>query len=466
MIHNFKSTVLVLLVSLFSVMFPVAAFADLPGVATDGGLQVGNPKCDRYWFNISGVVKIDERQYFGETAASPIQPYNQQGIGSYRSGAFIRDVGVTLNGGVGENFTYTLAFDYGAQTRTVAIDDAFLTYWGLQNLMPNFTFSVGQVSPGFCLNCAESSKWIPFLERNMSTYTFGPQNGLGISGNTYNNNYSLTVAITQQPKAGNATFAPSYATSSSGIIRKRDLWQLSARFTWAPISDTGRVFQVGASGHIQEYSNTGLRFRAVPEMRSGNSTTLLDTASFSTSTAPVGPNTTILIAAKNQKTVDLEMLGIYGPWSGAAEYQKVWVARGKWNPPGAGSSVFVKQGDDLTFNGYHAQVSYILTGESRPLKKSNGTLGQIKPTHSYGAWEVSARYSFITLNDKDIFGGLAHNTTASLGWYANNNVKVIAEYVYSKQHRNYPGSLYGQPANAYKDHRNVSSLGARLQIVF
>lgn len=433
--YKLKSVIITLL---FGLLLPTMGQATdsllgLP-VSSDGGLLVGNPKVDPYWFQVSGDMKIDQRTYWGDTS-----PTNFAGL--YQSGAFIRAAGLSFEGGAGRNFTYTLALAFEPKASTSRIDDAYITYQGMKWLMPNFTFSIGQVVPGFCITCAASGKWIPFLERSMGTNAFGPRQGLGISANTYNNNYSLTVAATQQPPTGTQVVDP-----RGNVIIKPDLWQGAFRLTYAPIAETGKVMQMGFSAHIKEDSNTGLQFATNPEMRSGNSITLLNTT---TVLAKSGVNPAILIAAKNQKTIDAEFLGIYGPLSGELEYQQVWVSRGKVND--------VVQGPNLTFNGYHAQVAYVLTGESRPHKKSNGTTGQIKPKSKCGAWEVAGRFSFITLNDKDISGGMAHNTSASLAWYANDNVKFIGEYVYSKQSRAFP---------TYFDKRQLQSIGMRMQVVF
>lgn len=433
--HNIKSFFITLLIALL----PSVSFASLQ-VASDGGLQVGSTDAP-YWFNLSGVLKLDERVYMGNTQTTASGLGN---LGTYMGGAFIRDMGLTLEGGVGENLSYNIGLDFEASSNQAKVDTAYITYTGFKCLLPNLSFAVGQVSPGFCLSCADSSKWIPFMERSMGTNVFGPQPGMGANANTYNDNYSATIAATQQPKSG---------TSIKNVygqnIRTHDLWQGSGRFTFAPISEAGRVLQIGLSAHIQEYANTGLQFRANPEMRSGNSTSLLNTTTFYTdSQSNTGPGKQLMISALNQKTVDIEMLGIRGPWSGELEYQKAYIARGTVDG--------VKQGNNLSFSGFHAQASYVLTGQGRSLKKSNGTLN--KPTlNGRSAWEVSARYSFISLDDQDINGGRAYNTTASLSWYANNNIRVIGEYVYSLQRRQF---------ETYADNRHVSGLGARLQLVF
>lgn len=446
-----KSILLTLLVGLL----PTYSFAQLEGlpVASDGGLQVGSPEGD-YWFNISGVAKVDSRSYTGntKTTASGVG-----GLGTYMSSVFIRDLGINFEGGIGKNFSYTIELDIDANDKQVAVDTAYLSYNGFSNLLPNLEISVGQVVAGFSLNAAESSKWSPFMERAMATNVFGPQAGIGINANTYDNHYSATVAITQQPKSGNS-IKNIYGQS----IKTNDLWQAATRLTWAPASEAGRIFQVGLSAHIQEYANNGLQFRAPPEMRSRNSTTLLNTTKYYTSSfgpgayaaGPDGQNQ-LWIAARNQTTIDFELLGVYGPLSGEVEYQRAYVTRGTVN--GA------KQGGNLQFSGYHAQAAYILTGEVRTLKKSNGTLGQIKPKNKYGAVEVGVRYSYINLNDKDITGGSSKNTTASISWYLNNNVKLMGEYVLSLQKRQF-SAIPTYPA--YLDKRTVGGIGLRAQFVF
>jgi phosphate-selective porin OprO/OprP len=388
---------------------------------------------------ISGSLKLDHRQYWGDTekTAQPVNP-----AGTYQSGTYIRDLGLNFDGDINDDYSYTISLNFDAKGKHVGVDDAWVTYYGFRDLAPNFTVSVGQVIPGFCVSCAASSKWIPFMERSMGTNVFGPQQGMGVSANTFDNNYSVTAAATSQPKMGSTVKDP-----SGNVIKKHDLWQGAIRTTYAPIAEEARVLQLGISGHIQELSNIGVQFNPAPETRSGNSTSLINTTTVLNTSST---NNSILIAARNQKTIDLELSGMNGPWSGEVEYQRAYIARGL-------TTSGKRQGKNLHFYGYHAQASYVLTGEHRPHKKSNGTFGQIKPHSKKGAWEVSARYSVINLNNQDISGGRAKNTAASISWYANNNVRVIGEYVISKQKRQF---------TTYVDKRHVNSLGARLQVVF
>jgi phosphate-selective porin OprO/OprP len=65
----------------------------------------------------------------------------------------------------------------------------------------------------------------------------------------------------------------------------------------------------------------------------------------------------------------------------------------------------------LQFNGWYAQGSWTLTGESRPYNPAAGSYGTIMPVHpfslanaSWGAWEVAGRYSATDLNSRLGFG--------------------------------------------------------------
>jgi phosphate-selective porin OprO and OprP len=72
----------------------------------------------------------------------------------------------------------------------------------------------------------------------------------------------------------------------------------------------------------------------------------------------------------------------------------------------------------------------VLTGEQRKYNPVTGSYGGINPkdpvewgTPGWGAWEVAARYSQITLNDLNVLGGELRNTTVGANWYVNSNIR-------------------------------------------
>ncbi len=90
-----------------------------------------------------------------------------------------------------------------------------------------------------------------------------------------------------------------------------------------------------------------------------------------------------------------------------------------------------------TFQGYYAQLSYLLTGEHRTYRHDSGTFDRITPKRSFGwgkdggwgAWEIAARYSDIDLSDGGVHGGQHSSWTAGLRWYLNPNTHVTLNYI-------------------------------------
>jgi phosphate-selective porin OprO/OprP len=109
----------------------------------------------------------------------------------------------------------------------------------------------------------------------------------------------------------------------------------------------------------------------------------------------------------------------------------------------------------VRFNGCYAFVSYFLTGEHRPYKRSTGAFDQIKPHENFfrvraqdgcvhtgkGAWEFAYRFSYIDLNDEGILGGRAHDHTLGLNWYLNPYTRVMFNYVNSTLDTGIDGTL-------------------------
>ncbi len=134
------------------------------------------------------------------------------------------------------------------------------------------------------------------------------------------------------------------------------------------------------------------------------------------------------------------------------------------------------------FSGGYLQVAYTLTGENRAYDKRLGTLAReyfgndgpyekaflVRDADGHlcwglGAWEIAARYSYLTLNDgtgiNRIQGGDMDGVTLGLNWYLNNNLNVMFDYVYDNRYdMNTVGSV--TPSG------HVHGLGARVQFQF
>ena len=99
-----------------------------------------------------------------------------------------------------------------------------------------------------------------------------------------------------------------------------------------------------------------------------------------------------------------------------------------------------------SFNGWYAQATWVLTGESRNYNTSSAAFSNPRPRipfslsgGGWGAWELAARYSDLDLNDNagvlgqnlpagGLRGGDQRIITAGLNWYPNNALKFELQF--------------------------------------
>jgi phosphate-selective porin OprO/OprP len=174
-----------------------------------------------------------------------------------------------------------------------------------------------------------------------------------------------------------------------------------------------RLLHVGLSGSRIENAGGEARFRTRPEAHLAPR--YVDTGTFDASYSFLG---------------GAEAALVLGPFSAQAEYLRTWV-----NIPGV---------DDMaSFDGFYAFVSYFLTGEHRPYRRTNGTFDRVKPNRNFGlgensgpgAWELLLRYSYTDLNDEGITGGRLNDITGGVTWYLNPNWKIMFNYVFAQLDR-------------------------------
>jgi len=114
----------------------------------------------------------------------------------------------------------------------------------------------------------------------------------------------------------------------------------------------------------------------------------------------------------------------YGPFRAQAEYVL--------------SSLDAEDAGDPSFTGYYAYASALVTGERYKYRKSEGVFEGVEPKKNFrqdgdgvGAWELGVRYSFLDLNDQEIYGGELTDITVALNWYMAPNARVMFNYINS-----------------------------------
>eukprot|EP01126_Amoeba_proteus_P008824 TRINITY_DN13344_c0_g2_i2.p1 TRINITY_DN13344_c0_g2~~TRINITY_DN13344_c0_g2_i2.p1 ORF type:complete len:425 (-),score=-6.33 TRINITY_DN13344_c0_g2_i2:72-1346(-) len=410
----------------FTLVSSGMAIAD-PQVTTKGGVEIGDQNNDDFWFGVSGGLKLDQTFFTGNTQSKGTE---------FKSGGNIRSGWVDFDGGIGKNITYSMDLGIGSDAK-IKLNDAYFTYAGWSE---NTSISLGQISPGSCLQNTTSSKWTPFLERSLDAAAFGLDTGLGFNISKWSNKYSFILNAIQ-PGYGEKPKAPGVRDSKDEDtkISRSDRWVIASRVTYNPFInlEEHKIFQIGGSASYEDNSNAGITYSTQPEARARDTGYALTTDKASNLVA----NAKKYISAKHNETYVAEVSGQNGSFTAEAEYQIAKVKRS------------TNAGANLKFTGWHVQAAYVLTGEARTYKQNNGTFTQVIPQAESGAWEVAARYSTVNLNSKDIRGGVGKNATLGLNYYANKNVRVAANYINSKTTKD-------------AGNRKLNIFGMRLQLVF
>jgi phosphate-selective porin OprO/OprP len=211
----------------------------------------------------------------------------------------------------------------------------------------------------------------------------------------------------------------------------------SSRLIYSPVHNDHTAYLFGVSGLYQNVPSTqvggspvlDVSFSTYPEARARTTAKLLDTGA---------------LQAKGYTSAAFEAAARWGSFDIAGEYIGTQVYR-------------VAEAATLKFHGWQIQSNYVLTGEVRQYEFPHGSFGRVRPHRASGAWQLSARYSYLTLNHLDIAGGNSHEAGLGLSWYANDNIRIMGNYLLASI----------QPAaDKSTDKRRLGILGMRLQVVF
>ncbi len=113
----------------------------------------------------------------------------------------------------------------------------------------------------------------------------------------------------------------------------------------------------------------------------------------------------------------LELAYLHGPFSLQGEYLDI-------DSDGFG------QGFGMEMDGFYAQASYVLTGESRGYQYKSGMFTKIHPKHEYGAWEVVARWedAGVDIPGRALSAEL-ERLVLGVNWEAAASVRFMLNYV-------------------------------------
>ena len=288
-------------------------------------------------------------------------------------------------------FAATVAFDKGFDS---SADDG-VGVFDLRLDIPFYkdsTLSIGKQKEPISMERLTSMVHLPMQERSaVSDAMLASRNvGIVLSGTGFNRRTSWAGGV----------FNP---WLDAGTSIGDTSTQLIGRGTVIPLESVNEksLFHLGAG---LRYSNakSGVHYATEPEFNQ----------------APLFVNTGAF-AAESTMLYDLEAAWRWGPFWLNGEYVINQV-----EAPSVG---------DPTFSGYHVTANYILTGEMRPYNKRSGVFRPVPVSKSvndggWGAWEVSARYSNLDLNEGSVSGGDMDIYSLGLNWWLSTSASLNINY--------------------------------------
>lgn len=440
-------------------------------VKSEGGIMVYNPADSAYWFSVGGRLNLDETVFMGGSHDKIVQETSP-----FASGGDIRRAFVKFAGGVGDYLSYNLTLDFartndvdlrGRNGTSVNFEDAYINacseYTGAIGIA-NLRF--GQFTPPTSIDDwgnYGTDKDNMFLESSLATTAFAiPTKVYGVWFDATAIDMFMLSASVYQPRQNNVnlpTLPVGFAQNNNyGDIGRADRLGSALRLTFAPVHTDDTTYHLGVMGRYQsmnnQFSGTPIfqnnLFMTTPEARARQTGQLVNTG---------------FLRGKSYNVVNAEALAMWGPATIEGEYYRATVQR----VPTAGVDQLPATQGNPRFNGWHVQAAYVLTGEHRVYDFNTGTLRNPKVCSKTGAWEVAARYSFVNMVDKNVYGGSEHNATLGLNWFVNDHVKVSANYIradISATNVNNPGSNPPAISVTEPGKRKLNILGLRFAVAF
>lgn len=344
----------------------ISAVAVLIGLATASGVAEAKS------VDVRGRMHLDTATYNSD-------------VTELGNSTAMRRTRLGMAGRLDDTWSFQIEYDF-AENGTSA-NDVYV-----RRALANGTLTIGQVKVPMGLNELTSSNAITFMERASSSNITADSRRLGVHyARSMDNVLFQSMLYTRSIGS---------ARPSGGTAGDDAPMGLAGRLVFTPSIGEDQLLHLGVSVAAEDLGDfNSVRYRDRPEIRPAD-IRLIDTGN--------------ITDADSTLKYGLELAYQSGPFSIEAEYLSNTVSR-SGNP-------------DVTFDGFHVQTSYVLTGEKRGYR--GGNFRGISPSGK-GAWEVAARYSQTNLSDGAIQGGEQSNITLGLNYYASSSVRFMANVIFS-----------------------------------
>lgn len=379
---------------------------------------------------LSGFFHLDAG-LFDQDAANRLQ------LGDIQDGIGFRRARLQAVGSVAAQTQYSIEMDFATAGRP-----SFMDVWGEQNDLPLLgNVRIGHFRQPFSMDALTSVRQLEFLERSLPFQAFVPFRRVGIMAydKSFDERTQWAYGIYRTGGFNNAPLGD----SRFGVdIGDHAGFSFSTRAShllyYDAASDGGYLLHIGGSYNYSRISAASAderryQARVIPEFFVGDPAGGGLTAAGTPFFADTGA-----IPASDMNLLGVELAWQRGPLHVQAEYM--------------GTIVNQIGGPSLYYDGAYVQGGYFLTGEHRTYNTTNGALDKVVPAHEFhtvgrqpcgwGAWEVTARVSYVNLNDPGFTlaptatvppspnPGRLTDTTLGLNWFWNAYTQVQFNWIH------------------------------------
>ncbi|MBP9722562.1 MAG: hypothetical protein KBD64_05320 [Gammaproteobacteria bacterium] len=463
---------------------------------------------------VGGAVQTDFA-WFDDDVSHPnrVLGYGAGNLG-FDNQSNVSSADVYLRGTLVDRWVYNLSVSHVMRDGRAGDDSAYLdqrrngpyvldAWVGWDRFDPWARFSMGRMNVSQGLENTGNRSAYTFIApaAGQRSFVVGRADGLTMEGNPTRWLGYQMGAYFHTTNAGAQGAAPGTAanidTSSQVVVSNvgNHMGMYSARAFVQPWVLPGRVMHLGGS-YSMVNTKGDVSLNAAPGGYFNNSNAQLVRLS-SANGAALARNG-VLKRTDGYDVWGFEGLGVWGPFHVQAEYTHF-----KLDLANAAKTDLVTNNagavtDELKANGWYVQGSWMLTGDTRHYDPVSGTLGKVKPRHAkWGAWELAGRYDKVNFaktanvtgatstattfcGDLGSVGGATGCTnggkmtdwTLGLNWYANSNVKLMANYTWAEgKYAEAAGDLgpnFGARAHDRSNHskRSVDVFAVKGQVDF
>lgn len=372
----------------------------------DNGLQFMSTD-DSFRIHVGGNFQFD----YGWTAASEAVQLGSGGIGELADGAGFRFARIRIDGTMYQHFEWVTEFDFsntanndtGSSQQPIGSPSFTNVWFGVNDLPVIGSLRAGWMDEPIGLSHLTSIRWLNFMER-------AP--GIG------------ALSLTSPGVLMHNTTAEERVTWALGFFHAQNdnfgfgfgdgQYAETGRITWLPWyeDDGAQLLHLGVGATHRHLNNNDVELRGRPSVRTMPGVlepALADTGS---------------ITAPTEDVVDVELAGVWGPWTLQSECAAIFIhdAVSQGTPRGT-----------LFYQGAYVELLYFLTGETRAYDRRNAVFDRVIPRRDFniwssecgwGAWQVGLRYGYLDFQSKGANGATLNDIVLGLNWFLNPNAKL------------------------------------------